>query len=49
MMVAIATKSRRLALPCELNIFDCLLARTVIYIPVSLLHFILYETGVKVI
>jgi hypothetical protein len=45
MMVAIATKSRRLALLCELDISDCLLACTVIFIPVSLLHFILYEIG----
>jgi hypothetical protein len=45
MMMAIATKSRRLALLCELDISDCLLACTVIFIPVSLLDFILYETG----
>ena len=45
MMVGIATKSRRLALLCELDISDCLLACRVIFIPVSLLDFILYETG----
>lgn len=45
MMVVIATKSRRLALLCELDISACLLACTVAIIPVSLLHFILYKTG----
>ena len=45
MMVVIATKSRRLALLCELDISDCPLACTVIFIPVSLLEFILYEPG----
>jgi hypothetical protein len=45
MMVAIATKSRHLALLYELDITDCLLACTVVFIPVSLLHYILYENG----
>jgi hypothetical protein len=51
MMVAIATKSRHLALLCELDISDCLLACTVIFIPVSLLHYSTFYTkpGVKVI
>lgn len=45
MMGVTAKKSRRSALLCELDIFYCLLACTVIIISVSLLHFILYETG----
>jgi hypothetical protein len=48
-MVAIATKSRRLALLCELDISDCLLACTVIFIPVSLLYLVYTKPGVKII
>lgn len=44
-MVATATKSRHLGLLCELDISGCLLACTVIFILVSLLHYILYKTG----
>ena len=48
MMVEIATKSRHLASLCELDIHIRLSAGMYSYfIPVSLLHSILYETGGK--
>jgi hypothetical protein len=47
MMVAIVTKSRHLGLLCDLDISDCLLACTVIFIRVSLLHDILLYTKPK--